>query len=49
MQTQWKCPGCTYTAPRRITTCPMCGALMEHTLREAQGLGRHHLACPWVG
>ena len=48
MQTQWKCPGCTYTVARRIDTCPMCGALMQHTLLEPQRLPRHHSACTWV-
>ena len=31
MDTQFICHGCTYTAQRRIATCPMCGALMERT------------------
>ncbi len=29
MQTRFVCPGCTYTAQRRMPTCPMCGALMQ--------------------
>ncbi len=42
MQIQSKCPGCTYTAPRRIPTCPMCGALMHHVQPEANVLRRRH-------
>jgi hypothetical protein len=36
MQIQSKCPGCTYTATRRMPTCPMCGALMDLVAPEAK-------------
>ena len=36
METQSKCPGCTYASSRRVSRCPMCGALMQQIVPAAQ-------------
>ncbi len=40
MRTQFICLGCTYTGLHRGSTCPMCGALMEHIELDAKKPGR---------
>ncbi len=34
--TQFVCQGCTYVAPCRNLTCPMCGALMQRVDPDAK-------------